>query len=97
MVKLRERGFRVERQKAISVYFEGVLVGDFRADLVVNDLIILELKAVERLNPIHEVQLVNYLKCTEMEVGLLFNFGEKLEFKRKIFSNDRKRNLNYIP
>ncbi|MEM6628778.1 MAG: GxxExxY protein [Bacteroidota bacterium] len=97
VIKLRKEHFKVERQKSIKVYFEQELVGNFRADIVVEDRVILELKAVEEIHPIHEVQLVNYLKCTGFEVGLLFNFGEKLEFKRKVFSNDRKRMLKFIP
>jgi len=97
MIRLGEMGFQVECQKPIKVYFEGELVGDFRADLVVNNTVIIELKAVEKLHPRHEVQLVNYLKCTEIEVGLLINFGDELKFKRKVFSNERKRGERYIP
>lgn len=95
-IKLRQMGFKVERQKPIKVYFEGELVGDFRADLIVNDVVILELKAVERLHPKHEVQLVNYLKSTEIEVGLLVNFGEDIKIKRRVFDNERKRASNRI-
>ncbi|MEM6319726.1 MAG: GxxExxY protein [Bacteroidota bacterium] len=95
--KLREAGFKVERQKQIKVYFEEELVGDFKADIIANNCVIIELKAIEKIHPKHEVQLVNYLKSTEIEVGLLINFGEKLEVKRKVFSNDRKRKMNRIP
>ena len=73
------------------------MVGDFKADTIVNNCVIIELKAVEKLHKKHEVQLVNYLRSTEIEVGLLINFGEKLEVKRRVFSNDRKRNMNRIP
>lgn len=62
-------------------YFEGGKIGDFRVDLLINDLVIVELKAVEKLHPKHEVQLVNYLKC--IEVGLLIIFGEELDFITK--------------
>ena len=91
--KLKENGFHVIVQYAVPVYFEGELVGDFRADMIVDNKVIIELKAVEGLHPIHETQLVNYLRATEIEVGLLFNFGEQLTFKRKVFSNSRKTNL----
>lgn len=97
MIKLQQMGLEVKDQEPIKVYFEGALVGNFRADLIVNDLVIIELKAVERLHPRHEVQLVNYLKCTEIEVGLLVNFGEEIKVKRRVFSNDFKRRKRYIP
>jgi len=88
--ELLNRGFNVEPQKAINVYYQNQLVGKYKADLVVNDLIILELKAVDYLVEEHEFQLINYLKATDKEVGLLLNFGVKPEFCRKIFTNDRK-------
>jgi len=84
-------GFKVETQKAIDVYYQTKLVGKYKADLVVNDLIILELKAVDYLISEHELQLINYLKATDMEIGLLLNFGMKPEIRRKIFTNDRKK------
>ena len=89
-LKLKQEGFSVKRQEPIKVYFEEELVGDFRADLVVDDKVIVELKAVEEVHPIHEVQLVNYLRATEIEVGLLINFGNKITIKRRVFSNLRK-------
>jgi GxxExxY protein len=81
---------KVEQQKQIKVFYEGVEIGDYNADLVVNDLVIVELKAAESLCKEHEAQLLNYLKATKVEVGLLLNFGLKAEFRRKIFTNDRK-------
>lgn len=96
-IQLKKEGFKVVKQQPIKVYFEGTLVGDFRADLVVNDCVIIELKAVESIHPKHEVQLVNYLKSTEIEVGLVINFGEELKMKRKVFSNNQKREMNRIP
>ena len=81
---------KVEQQKQIKVFYNGVEIGDYYADLVVNDLVIVELKAAESLCKEHEAQLLNYLKATKMEVGLLLNFGLKAEFRRKIFTNDRK-------
>ena len=89
--ELRNMGFKVEPQKAIDVYYQTQLVGKYKADLVVNDLIILELKAVDYLVKEHELQLINYLKATDIEVGLLLNFGMKPEIRRKIFTNDRKK------
>ncbi len=83
-------GLRVERQKEISVHFRGHVVGDFRADLIVDNKVIVELKAVRSLDPIHEAQLINYLKATDIEVGLLLNFGSKPQFKRLIYDNQRK-------
>lgn len=85
--KLIEAGFKVNQQCCIKVYFENEIVGDYLADIIINDLIIIELKALENLLKIHEVQLVNYLKATKYEVGLLINFGPKLEIKRKVNSN----------
>ena len=75
-------GLKANSQQSVPVYFRKNLVGDFRADIIVNDLILLELKAVKCLMPEHEAQVINYLKATGIEVGLLFNFGRKPEFKR---------------
>ena len=83
-------GLCVERQKDISVFFRGKVIGDFKADLIVNEKIIIELKAVWTLAPAHEAQLINYLKATNIEVGLLLNFGRKPEFKRFVY--DKKKN-----
>ena len=82
-------GLCVERQKAISVFFRGKVIGDFKADLIVNEKVIVELKAVRTIDPAHEAQLINYLKATNIEVGLLLNFGRKPEFKRFVFDNKR--------
>ncbi|MDL2212470.1 GxxExxY protein [Bacteroides sp. OttesenSCG-928-J23] len=81
-------GLKCEAQKEIKVYYRGELVGRYVADMVIEGLVILELKAVKCLLPEHEAQLINYLKATDIEVGLLMNFGEKPEFERRIFSND---------
>ena len=89
-IELIEMGLLVEKQKRINVYYFSHEVGDYYADLVVENLIILELKASETLTEEHENQLINYLKATEIEVGLLLNFGKKPEVKRKVFDNDRK-------
>ena len=90
IIKLKQLGFSVEKQKKIKVYFEGNVVGEYIADLVVNKKVIIEIKAVEKLCEEHRFQLINYLKATNMEVGLLLNFGKKPEFKRVIFTKDRK-------
>lgn len=89
-MELGANGFEIEAQKQIKVYYNGRQVGEYYADIIVNNLVILELKAAECLVRANELQLVNYLKATDIEVGLLLNFGEKPEFKRKVFSNDRK-------
>ena len=89
-IELSKSGFEVVRQMAIDVYYDGDLVGEYYADLVINKSIILEIKAIEALHPRHTNQLINYLKATEIEVGLLLNFGEKPEVVRKLFTNDRK-------
>jgi len=89
-LELKNNQLEVEAQRAIEVYYKNQLVGNYRADLIVNDIIILELKAVECLLDEHEHQLVNYLKATNMEIGLLLNFGKKPEIRRKIFTNNRK-------
>ena len=85
LIELRKAGRDVESQKPITVYYENEIVGEFVADIIVNDTIILELKSVRRIIKAHEVQLVNYLVATGKPVGLILNFGErKVEIKRKI-------------
>jgi GxxExxY protein len=84
LVELNKRGLVYEIEKPISVYYENVLVGDFKADIVVEGILILELKAVQSLHMAHEIQLVNYLTATGIDNGLLINFGsDELQFKRK--------------
>lgn len=90
LIELREMGFECQEKAQIKVYYGESQVGDYRADIIVNDSVIIENKAAETLAEEHEFQLINYLKATEIEVGLLLNFGKKPEFKRKIFTNDRK-------
>ncbi len=90
VIELRKMGRRVSKQKNIKVYYDTEEVGNYYADLLVDDLVIVELKASKSLCEDHEFQLINYLKATQIEVGLLLNFGKKAEFKRKIFTNDRK-------
>ena len=89
-LELKNKGFKVEAQKKIPVYYKGIEVGEYYADLIVEDLVILELKAAEYIVKDFENQILNYLRSTNCEVGLLLNFGKKPEFKRKIFENNRK-------
>jgi GxxExxY protein len=89
-IELKSLNIYCERQKPIEVYFKSEKVGDYYADIVVENKIILELKAAESLVPEHEAQLLNYLKATEIEVGFLLNFGKKPEFKRMILENKLK-------
>ncbi|MEW6718340.1 MAG: GxxExxY protein [Chloroflexota bacterium] len=89
-IELRKMGLKVMTQYPINVYYDGQIVGEFFADLVVNDGVVVELKAVRALAVEHESQLLNYLNATDFEVGLLLNFGPEPKIKRKIFDNDRK-------
>lgn len=91
--ELREAGYHVEQQYPIVVRYRGEVVGEYYADLVVDQKVILELKAVSKPIAQHEAQLLNYLKATPYEVGLLLNFGGKPTFKRRAFSNRNKPHL----
>ena len=85
MIKLPQKGLEVVQQVPINVCFEDKLVGEYFADILVNNKVILEFKAVSALSKAHEVQLVNYLKATGIKVGLVINFGEKLKIVRRVF------------
>jgi GxxExxY protein len=89
-ISLGENGVFFERQIAVPVWFHGKRIGDFRADLLIDKKVIVELKAGRAVDAACEKQLLNYLRATEVEVGILFNFGPKAEFKRYIFENERK-------
>lgn len=89
-IELRRMGLVCVTQQPIDVYYEEEKVGIYYADLIVNNCIIVELKAADGLIPEHEAQLTNYLKATNIEVGLLLNFGRQPQHKRKVFTNDRK-------
>ena len=93
ILELRDQGLIIETEKSIAVYYEGSVVGTFSADLLVNSTVMIELKATDSIHPAHEAQLINYLRATVIEVGLLFNFGKKPEFKRKYFSNEKKNTI----
>ena len=86
-IELKKHSLKVEAQRPIHVYYEQNVVGEYFADLIIEDKIIVEIKAAEALCKAHEIQLINYLKATQIEIGLLLNFGKKPEIKRKIYSN----------
>jgi GxxExxY protein len=88
--ELKENGFTVEAQKRIKVYYKQIEIGEYFADIIVNDLIILELKAQDFMVEDNEFQSINYLKATHCEVGLLLNFVKRPEFIRKVYQNNRK-------
>ena len=89
-IELIRRSFQVEQQKPIKVSYGDDVVGEYFADLVINNLVLLEIKAVKTFLPEHEAQLLNYLKATPYEVGLLLNFGPQPQQKRRSFENNRK-------
>ncbi len=90
MLELRKSRLKVLQQMPIEVCYEGHPVGEYFADMLVEDKVIVEVKAVESIIRAHEYQLVNYLRATSVEVGLILNFGPEPQFKRKIFSDARK-------
>ena len=94
VIALKEAGLRVERQVPTLVWFRNKLLSTFEVDLIVNGLIIIELKAVKQIAEAHIAQLIHYLRATSIEVGLVVNFGHKPEFKRRAFENSRKRSNN---
>ncbi|TRX01896.1 GxxExxY protein [Flavobacterium gawalongense] len=89
--ELKSQGFKVEAQKQIKVYYKSQLVREYFADLIIEDSITVELKACECLMDEHKAQLLNYLKATKVEIGILLNFGTTPEFKRLIYTNERKK------
>lgn len=90
-IALSEACLRVDRQFPLKVTFRGQVIGDYRADLIAEGAVILELKAGSGIDPTHEAQLLHYLRATEIEVGLLLNFGPKPQFKRFVFENSKKQ------
>ena len=92
----RKAGLEIAQEVPIRVQFEGSIIGEYKADLVVNQAVIAELKACQTLAPAHEAQLLNYLKASRFEVGLLLNFGPKPQYKRMIYDNNRKGSLSWI-
>jgi len=89
MIELGKVGLHVELEKPMNVFYDGKIVGEYYADLVVNDAVIVEIKAAKNLCIEHEAQLLNYLKAGNKEIGLLLNFGPKPEVKRRIFSTSQ--------
>ena len=95
-IAARKLGVRIEQQEPICVHFDGVVVGEYAADIVADGKVIVELKAARALGEEHEAQLLNYLKATPYEVGLLLNFGPRPEYRRKIMANSRKGSLVWL-
>src|SRR2546428_10991516 len=91
VMALREAGLAVEWQVPVPVWFRRQKVGDFRADILVEKKVLLELKSSRAIDPAHEAQLLHYLKATEIELGLLLNFGTRPQFRRLLFDNERKK------
>ena len=91
MIDLRKAGLKCENQIPIKVFYQNEIIGEYFADILVENKIIIELKAIKQLTKQDEAQLLNYLSSTKIEVGLLLNFGEKPEIKRKIFDNKLKK------
>jgi GxxExxY protein len=91
VVALAESGLSAAREVPVPVWFRGRKVGQYYADLIVEGVILLELKAARTLEPAHEAQLLHYLRATEVEVGLLLNFGLRPQFRRLVFDNERKK------
>lgn len=96
-IELRKMGLQVEQQHKILVYYDGEIVGEYFADLLVEGKVIVELKAAQAVAKEHEAQLLNYLRATPYEVGLLLNFGPKPSFARKASDNNRKVSMTWIP
>lgn len=96
MIALTDRSLRVEQQVEVPVWFRGGQIGTFYADLLVEGVVIVELKAVRSIDPSHEAQLLHYLRATEIELGLLLNFGVRPEIKRKIYDNPRKKSASSV-
>jgi GxxExxY protein len=90
-IALSDAGLEVKCQFPVTVHFRSRTVGRFRADLLINDLVLVEIKVAKRLHTKHRAQVINMLKATSLEVGLLLNFGPHATFKRVIYSNDSKQ------
>jgi GxxExxY protein len=93
-IVLRASGLQVERDVPLEIFFRGAVIASDKADVIVENKVLLELKSARLISPEHEAQLMNYLRCTGIEVGLLLNFGPRPQFKRIVFSNSRKRSFH---
>ena len=91
-IELRRMGLKAEQQKPLTVWYEGEVVGEYFIDMLVEEKVIVELKAIKKLLDIHEIQVLNYLKGCQLEVGLLLNFSESLKIKRKYFQSQSQSN-----
>lgn len=91
VIALRQLGLAVERQVPVPVWFRRHRIGEFRADILVERKVLIEVKSARALDPAHDAQLLHYLKATEIELGLLVNFGERPQFRRLLFHNERKK------
>lgn len=96
MIELNKLGVKCKNQQPIKVYYEKEVIGNYFADIIVEDKILLELKSIKSLSIQDESQILNYLSCTEFEVGLLLNFGLKPQAKRKVFDNELKPYIRVI-
>ena len=90
MIEFKKNGLPAVQQSPVNVIYENEIIGQYSADIIVENKIIIEIKAKKKLIPQDEAQLLNYLKATDKEVGLLVNFGPKPEFSRKVFDNSKK-------
>jgi len=90
LLELKKQDLQAVSQKSIKVFYDNEIIGEYFADILVEDKVIVEIKAAKTIADEHEAQLLNYLKATSIEVGLLLNFGQKPEIKRKAFDNKRK-------
>ena len=90
IIEFNIEGIPAVAQSSIKVLYKNELVGEYYADILVDDMVIVEIKAARGLAPENEAQLLNYLKATNIEVGLLLNFGPKPQIKRKVFDNNKK-------
>jgi GxxExxY protein len=89
-IELRKHGLNIKPLERIDVFYDGVCVGEYFADFLVEDCVVIELKAAEAIAPAHEAQRINYLKATNIDVGLLLNFGPKPQFRRKVYETARR-------
>jgi len=90
IIVLTRMGLRVETRAVLPVHFESRIIAQFRPDLVINDKVIVEIKVARAIDPSHSAQLLNYLRASDLEVGLLLNFGGRPQFKREYYDNERK-------
>ncbi len=88
-IELRKHGLSIKPLQKIDVFYDGICVGEYIADYLVEDCVVIELKAADAIAPAHEAQLINYLKATNIDVGLVLNFGPKPQFRRKVYETAR--------